>query len=157
MGRPGTLIGVRVNYFRYVSPARPYTRPPVLQGSPTNADLNVTVQLYDLLTGDPVGPERTYTASAVNGDGQSTNLQVRSMAQRIMTDWRASATPAAPAPSPRDASPKGSGADRAEVVFWESVRNSRNPDELQAYVDRYPNGTFVPLAKARIAALGGKR
>jgi len=40
-----------------------------------------------------------------------------------------------------------------EIAFWESVRDSRNPAELQAYVDQFPNGTFVVLAKARLAAL----
>jgi hypothetical protein len=40
-----------------------------------------------------------------------------------------------------------------EITFWESVRDSRNPTELQAYLDHYPNGTFAVLAKARLAAL----
>jgi serine/threonine protein kinase len=52
--------------------------------------------------------------------------------------------PAAPAPpTPSD----------QETVFWESVRNSTNRAELEAYLARYPNGTFVPLARARLAAL----
>ena len=42
----------------------------------------------------------------------------------------------------------------AEISFWETVRDSRNPAELQAYIDAYPNGRFVVLAKARLAALG---
>jgi len=41
----------------------------------------------------------------------------------------------------------------AETLFWDSVRNSANRAELQAYLDRYPNGTFAALATARIAAL----
>ena len=40
-----------------------------------------------------------------------------------------------------------------EIAFWESVRDSRNPVELQAYIDNYPNGAFVVLAKSRLAAL----
>jgi hypothetical protein len=43
-----------------------------------------------------------------------------------------------------------------EIAFWESVRNSANPAELQAYIDQYPNGTFVVLAKSRLAALERK-
>ncbi|HUQ26826.1 MAG TPA: hypothetical protein VM140_14265 [Burkholderiales bacterium] len=46
------------------------------------------------------------------------------------------------------------GADAAEISFWESVRDSRNALELQAYLDRYPAGDFAVLAKARLAALG---
>ena len=42
----------------------------------------------------------------------------------------------------------------AEVSFWESVRASTNPAELQAYLDQYPNGRFAVLARGRLAALG---
>jgi len=41
-----------------------------------------------------------------------------------------------------------------EISFWESVRDSKNAVELQAYLNQYPNGTFAALAKARLAALG---
>jgi hypothetical protein len=40
-----------------------------------------------------------------------------------------------------------------EIAFWESVRDSRNPAELQAYIDQFPNGTFVVIAKSRLATL----
>ena len=45
------------------------------------------------------------------------------------------------------------GATPAEISFWESVRDSRNPAELRAYLQAYPNGVFKPLAEARLAAL----
>ena len=45
-------------------------------------------------------------------------------------------------------------ANAEEIAFWETVRDSRNAAELQAYIDQYPNGRFVVLAKARLAALG---
>ncbi len=43
-----------------------------------------------------------------------------------------------------------------EVTFWESVRDSKNPDELRAYLQTFPNGMFAPLARARLAALEQK-
>ena len=43
-----------------------------------------------------------------------------------------------------------------EISFWESVRDSKNPAELQAYLDQYPSGRFAVLARARLAALGQK-
>jgi hypothetical protein len=43
-----------------------------------------------------------------------------------------------------------------EIAFWESVRNSKSTAELQAYLDRWPNGVFAPLARNRLAALGAK-
>ena len=54
------------------------------------------------------------------------------------------APPAATAAPPRD--------DRAEILFWESVRSSGTPADYRAYLERFPNGTFAPLARARLAA-----
>jgi hypothetical protein len=51
---------------------------------------------------------------------------------------------AAPQPAPT--------ADR-ELAFWESVKDSRDPADFQAYLDQYPSGTFAALAHNRLAAL----
>ena len=40
--------------------------------------------------------------------------------------------------------------DRA---FWDSVKESKIPDEYKAYLDQYPNGLFASLARTRLAAL----
>jgi Caspase domain len=40
-----------------------------------------------------------------------------------------------------------------ELAYWDSVKNSTSPAELQSYLKRYPAGVFADLAKARIAAL----
>jgi hypothetical protein len=45
--------------------------------------------------------------------------------------------------------------DAGEVAVWDSVRDSKNPAELPAYIDAYPDGTFVPLARLRVMAMGG--
>jgi hypothetical protein len=37
-----------------------------------------------------------------------------------------------------------------ERVFWESVKDSRNPEELNSYIAQYPNGTYAGLARARL-------
>jgi hypothetical protein len=71
--------------------------------------------------------------------------------------WQAVSRKAAPvepvatapaAPSPRTTTPPDQ-----ETVFWESVRNSTNRVELEAYLAKYPNGAFAPLARARLATL----
>jgi hypothetical protein len=41
----------------------------------------------------------------------------------------------------------------AEVVFWNRVRDSTNPDELKAYLEAYPNGAFAQTARARLQQL----
>ena len=42
-----------------------------------------------------------------------------------------------------------------EVVFWQSIQNSTNPVEFEAYLEQFPNGVFRVLAQARLAALRG--
>ncbi len=40
-----------------------------------------------------------------------------------------------------------------ELEFWRSIKDSNKPEELNAYLTNYPNGTFKSLALARIASL----
>lgn len=40
-----------------------------------------------------------------------------------------------------------------ETAFWNTVKDSDYPKELQAYIDAYPNGTFTALAQLLIARL----
>jgi hypothetical protein len=67
------------------------------------------------------------------------------------------APPAAPPrPAPAPAAPPQPAArqhDATEITFWESVRASRNPDDLEAYLRRYPAGAFVDLARNRLQEL----
>lgn len=40
-----------------------------------------------------------------------------------------------------------------ELAFWDSARDLDNVDSLQAYLDKYPTGEFVPLAEIRLKEL----
>ncbi len=40
-----------------------------------------------------------------------------------------------------------------EREFWVSVRDSTRADDIQAYIDKYPNGNFAALAKNRLDSL----
>ena len=44
-----------------------------------------------------------------------------------------------------------------EAMFWDSVKGSTDPAELNAYLTLYPNGHFAPIARARIAAVEAAR
>ncbi len=46
-------------------------------------------------------------------------------------------------------------ASTTEVVFWESVKDSTRASDFEAYLEEYPDGVFVKLARSRLAALGG--
>jgi len=39
-----------------------------------------------------------------------------------------------------------------EVIFWESIKNSSNPEDYKAYLAQYPQGTFAALARNRTGA-----
>ena len=40
-----------------------------------------------------------------------------------------------------------------ESALWESIKDSKDPDDYKAYLDKYPSGIYAPLAKRRIARL----
>ena len=58
--------------------------------------------------------------------------------------------PPPPAPPAGAASPPASA--EFELVFWQSIANSTNPAEFEAYLEQFPNGVFRTLAQARLAA-----
>jgi uncharacterized caspase-like protein len=44
-------------------------------------------------------------------------------------------------------------ASEVELEFWRSIKDSNKPEELNAYLTSYPNGTFKSIALSRIASL----
>ena len=83
---------------------------------------------------------------------------------RLVPGAESEATAAAPAPAPAESesvsqrltaeqlAAKRLAAER-ELLFWESVKDSADPADLQAYLDRYPGGTYEVLARNRLRAL----
>jgi hypothetical protein len=47
----------------------------------------------------------------------------------------------------------GGGGDSVEMMYWNAIKDSRNPSDLRAYVTKFPGGLFVELANSRIATL----
>jgi carboxyl-terminal processing protease len=67
--------------------------------------------------------------------------------------------PAAAAPAPVAAAPAPSNAvdpKTIELAFWEAIKDSKSADDFAAYLEKFPNGDFVPLAKNRLKALTGE-
>ncbi|MBL8837500.1 MAG: caspase family protein [Alphaproteobacteria bacterium] len=56
--------------------------------------------------------------------------------------------PTAMAPGPSQVDPAA-----LELTFWQSIQASRDPAEFEAYLNRYPQGNFAGLARARLQAL----
>src|ERR1700676_4491669 len=63
------------------------------------------------------------------------------------------ATPDAPAVAPNTPFVTTSQASEVELEFWRSIKDSNKPEELNAYLTNYPNGTFKSIALMRIASL----
>ena len=43
--------------------------------------------------------------------------------------------------------------ERFELIFWDSIKDSDNPGDYEAYLEAYPDGKFAPLARARAKRL----
>jgi hypothetical protein len=51
------------------------------------------------------------------------------------------------------AAPAAAIASDHEALFWETIKNSDNPDDFDAYLHQYPQGTFASLAQIRLSSL----
>ena len=47
----------------------------------------------------------------------------------------------------------GGGGDSVEMLYWNAIKDSKNPSDFRAYVTKFPGGIFVELANSRIASL----
>jgi hypothetical protein len=61
-----------------------------------------------------------------------------------------------PAPVVPSAPNPAVGVRDAEVVLWDTVKDSRDPSDLRLYISRYPGGIFAPLARNRLTQLSSK-
>ncbi len=62
--------------------------------------------------------------------------------------------PAAAPPRPGAASAPAQG-NEAEMEFWREVKDSDDPEEIELYIEQFPRGVYVDLARKKIAELGG--
>ena len=65
-------------------------------------------------------------------------------------------------PTPQAAAPPRPGAasapaqgNEAEMEFWREVKDSDDPEEIELYIEQFPKGVYVDLARKKIAELGG--
>ena len=63
---------------------------------------------------------------------------------------------AAASPAP-NASNNSASMLAVELSFWDSIKNSSDPEEFSAYLRKYPEGQFAELARIRLRTLGGKK
>ena len=76
--------------------------------------------------------------------------------QREQPAAGAAAVPPSAAPSAVSSAqqqPSAAASAELEALFWQSIANSTNPVEFEAYLSQFPNGVFRALAAARLATL----
>lgn len=56
-------------------------------------------------------------------------------------------------PSANPASPSMSDTGSLEATYWNAIKDSRNPSDFRAYVNKFPGGLFVEIANNRVAML----
>ena len=54
---------------------------------------------------------------------------------------------------PGSATPPAVVPTQAEIVLWKTIENTTKPEDLQGYLKAYPNGTFAPIATARLVKM----
>ena len=85
---------------------------------------------------------------------RTANAQIPWISSSFLGEFYFLAPPAANAALPATAPPaEGPGAVSAEIVFWQSIAYSKDPADFEAYIQQFPRGAFVPLARIRIASL----
>jgi formylglycine-generating enzyme required for sulfatase activity/Flp pilus assembly protein TadD len=62
-------------------------------------------------------------------------------------------TPASNSKTSQPAKSSGDSATAAEMIFWNSIKDSTYPDDFDSYLRKYPNGEFAELAKNRLKIL----
>src|SRR5690606_10331863 len=62
--------------------------------------------------------------------------------------------PERPEPASEPAEPVPPSVASTEHLFWQTIQNSTDRGDFEAYLERYPDGAFAPLARNRLNALG---
>ena len=93
-----------------------------------------------------------------SGGGRATGYLNGASAEALRTAGGAGAAVAAVAVSTPPAvtatqAPPPPASVAQENLFWQSIMNSTNAAEFEAYLSQFPNGVFRALAQARLAAL----
>ena len=80
-------------------------------------------------------------------------LRASALGQPTFRQREPAGADAAAAPTVSAAQQPAAASAELEGLFWQSIMNSTNPAEFEAYLAQFPNGVFRTLAEARLAAL----
>ena len=80
-------------------------------------------------------------------------LRPSALGQRTFREREPAGADAAAAPAVSGRQQPAAASAELEGLFWQSVMNSTNPAEFEAYLRRFPDGLFSELAETRLSAL----
>jgi len=66
---------------------------------------------------------------------------------------KAAEQPQVAAVAPPPAPSAGASSEQAELLFWDSIKDSDNPATFEAYLKQFPSGVFAGLAQAKVDEL----
>jgi tetratricopeptide (TPR) repeat protein len=58
---------------------------------------------------------------------------------------------------PVEVKPAATENNSTELVFWDAIKSSSSPEDFQAYLKKYPNGSFTELATNRLRSVAAAR
>jgi eukaryotic-like serine/threonine-protein kinase len=162
MTRAGAMIGTP----SYMSPEQ-------IQGQPIDRRSDIFsagVLFYQLLTGKKPfeGAGFPLAKKIVQDDpaAPSTLVHIPAAIDRVIARALAKA-PEKRYPSAREfaealehvraGKPLGPEVGEAEQEFWNEVKDSADPGDVELYIAQFPQGAFVELARKRMAVLGTKK
>ena len=125
-------------------------------GGPGSRDSPYALALAETLRVPGLELLETFNKVGVVVDRQTSGVQRPWVASSPIEGSFYFVPPGAPASAPAPAVPAAAtppaGADR-EIVFWQSIKDSRNPADFEAYLAQYPKGEFRGLAQNRLSEL----
>ena len=117
---------------------------------------------------DGSGPNSPFTAALLKHI-ETPGLEIRQMMSQVRRDVRAATNgrqvpwdtsvlegdfymrPRATDPQRQTTeAPKPAADTEVDVTFWKSVESTKDRGELQAYINKFPNGIFAELARTRL-------
>lgn len=93
----------------------------------------------------------TASAAAIQGKGGTIKPAPTPTPAAIKTTPPKRSAP--PARTTRATSSRAGDTNAVEIAFWNSIKESTDPEDFRAYLKKYPAGQFVDLANNRIRAL----
>jgi formylglycine-generating enzyme required for sulfatase activity len=118
----------------------------VADDSPSQSNGLFTKHLVQALRMPGAHLREMFEAAKGNVFNESARKQLPAVYDLVVGQYYFTAPAAAVPPPPVDPM-------TVELTFWNSVKDSRNPRMFESYVQRFPRGQFVEIARERIAEL----